>query len=137
MNFNVHQEFKALFALIKATGAEVSPALAMLRVTSDLNAGLVHIKGTKNEKRDRHDAIIEPWALPYLKDHCRDLVGNVPLWPDLTRYRVYDVHQATCEGSGSRSTLFAMLVIRGPYEAGREAKASRPSRNSSYTNRST
>jgi len=93
-------EFRALFALIKATGAEVSPAVAMTRGDIDLNAGLVHIKGTKNEKRDRHDAIIEAWALPYLREHCRSLIGNVALWPTLTRYRVYDVHQATCAALG-------------------------------------
>jgi integrase len=94
------EEYKALFALIKSTGAEVSPALAMLRNDIDLSAGLVHIKGTKNERRDRHDAIIEPWALPYLREHCRGLIGNVPLWPNLTRYRVHDVHEATCKALG-------------------------------------
>lgn len=93
-------EFRALFALIKATGAEVSPALGMMRGDVDLSTGLVHIKGTKNEKRDRHDAIIEPWALPFLRDHCRSIIGNVPLWPNLTRHRVYDVHQATCAALG-------------------------------------
>lgn len=92
--------FKAIFALIKATGAEVSPALTMLRGDIDLNEGLVHIRGTKNEKRDRHDAIIEPWALPYLREHCRSLIGNVPLWPNLTRYRLYDVHRGTCAALG-------------------------------------
>lgn len=89
-------EFRALFALIKATGAEVSAALATRRGDIDLKEGLVHIRGTKNEKRDRHDAIIEPWALPYLRKHCRAIVGNVPLWPDITRYRAHDIHQATC-----------------------------------------
>jgi integrase len=92
--------FRALFALIKATGAEVSPALATMRMDLDLGAELIHIRGTKNEKRDRHDAIIEPWALPYLKDHCRSLIGNVPLWPEITRYRAHDVHQATCKALG-------------------------------------
>lgn len=70
-------EFRALFALIKATGAEVSPALGMMRGDIYVTAGLVHIKGTKNEKRDRHDAIIEAWALPYLREHCRSLIGNL------------------------------------------------------------
>lgn len=71
-----------------------------MRGDIDLKEGLVHIRGTKNEKRDRHDAIIESWALSFLRDHCRSIIGNVPLWPNLTRYRVYDVHQATCAALG-------------------------------------
>lgn len=93
-------ECRALFALIKSTGAEVSAALATLRTDVDLAEGLVHIRGTKNEKRDRHDAIIEPWALTYLRDHCRTIVGTTALWPHVTRYKAHAVHQATCEGLG-------------------------------------
>lgn len=93
-------EYKALFALIKSTGAEVSAALATMRGDLDLKRGLVHIRGTKNEARDRHDVVIEPWALPYLRDHCGTIVGNVALWPHLTRYQAHSVHQATCEALG-------------------------------------
>jgi integrase len=93
-------EYRALFALIKSTGAEVSAALATLRTDVDLSDGLVHIRGTKNEKRDRHDAIIETWALPYLKDHCRAIVGATALWPHVTRYKAHAVHQATCKALG-------------------------------------
>lgn len=65
-----------------------------------MNQELVHIRGTKNEKRDRHDAIIEPWALDYLREHCRPIVGATPLWPLVTRYKAHAIHQATCEKLG-------------------------------------
>lgn len=84
---------RALFAYIKATGAEVSPALKTLRGDLDLKRGLAHIRGTKNAHRNRHDAIIEPWALPILKEYCGTLVGNVPLWPSITRYQAHRRHQ--------------------------------------------
>jgi integrase len=90
-------EYKALFALIKSTGAEVSAALATMRGDLDLKQALVHVRGTKNENRDRHDVVIDPWALPYLRDHCRAIVGNVALWPNITRYQAHAVHQATCK----------------------------------------
>lgn len=68
--------YRALFAFIKATGAEVSAALATLRRDIDLDDALAHVRGSKNERRNRHDAIIEPWALPILGEHCRTLTPN-------------------------------------------------------------
>lgn len=93
-------EYRALFAYIKATGAEVSPALKTLRGDLDLRRGLAHIRGTKNAHRNRHDAIIEPWALPILKEHGGALVGNVPLWPGITRYQAHRRHQEAAKALG-------------------------------------
>ena len=89
--------YAALFALIKATGAEVSAALSTLRRDLDLEQGLVHIRGTKNERRNRHDALIEPWALPILREHCRSLTPNAPLFPSISRYQAHYHHQEICE----------------------------------------
>ncbi len=93
-------EYRALFAYIKATGAELSPALATLRGDLDLKRALAHIRGTKNEHRNRQEAIIEAWALPILRDFCGSTVGNVPLWPNLTRYQSHRAHQAACKVLG-------------------------------------
>ena len=89
-------DYKALFAFIKATGAEVSAALDTLRRDVDLDEGLAHIRGSKNERRNRHDALIEVWAIPILRDHCRTLTTNAPLWPSITRDTAHHHHQATC-----------------------------------------
>lgn len=90
-------DYKALLAFIKATGAEVSAALDTLRRDVDLDEGLAHIRGSKNERRNRHDALIEAWALPILREHCRTLTTNAPLWPGVTRYHAHWHHQTTCE----------------------------------------
>lgn len=90
------QPYAALFALIKSTGAEVSAALAALRRDIDLDNGLVYIRGTKNDQRNRHDAIIEAWALPVLREHCKTLTPNAPLFPSISRYQAHYEHQAVC-----------------------------------------
>jgi integrase len=92
--------FRALFALIKSTGAEVSAALTGTRGDIDFREGLAHIRGTKTATRDRHDVLIEDWALPYLREHCRSLVGNAKLWPELNRYHAHAAHQGTCKALG-------------------------------------
>lgn len=93
-------EYRALFAFIHATGAEVSAALATLRRDVDLEQALAHIRGTKTESRNRHDALIEPWALPYLREHCRTVTPNAHLWPGISRYQAAAHHQATCAAVG-------------------------------------
>jgi len=105
-------EYRALFAFIKATGAEVSPALATLRRDLDLDEELAHIRGSKNEKRNRHDALIEEWALPLIREHCHTVsaveyltqIGstekdpaNAKVWAGISRYQAHAVHQATCK----------------------------------------
>jgi site-specific recombinase XerD len=89
-------DYKALFAFIKATGAEVSAALSTLRRDVDLDEGLAHIRGSKNERRNRHDALIEAWALPILREHCKAITPNAPLWPTVTRDTAHHHHQTTC-----------------------------------------
>lgn len=96
--------YRSLFAFIKATGAEVSAALAMkgrdlpaLWDEDDLRyCGLAHVPGTKEATRNRHDVLIEKWARPYLeglRTHPNGL-----LWPDVpTRHAAHYHHQATCE----------------------------------------
>jgi integrase len=89
-------EYQALFAFIKATAAELSAALATLRRDVDLDRGIAHIRGTKTASRNRHEVVIEPWALSLLRQHCRTLTPNAQLWPDITRYQAHDKHQSAC-----------------------------------------
>jgi integrase len=32
-----------------------------------------------------------------LRDHCRNLTPNAPLWPGISRYQAHERHQAACK----------------------------------------
>lgn len=74
-------KYRALFAFIKATGCDVGSAFRAVRRDLDLERGKAQIRGTKTDRRKVHDATIEAWALPYLREHCSGLLPNAPLWP--------------------------------------------------------
>jgi integrase len=90
------QKYRALFALVKSTGAELSAALAAIRRDIDLERGTAHIRGTKTHSRNRHEVVIEPWALAILREHCSCLTPNAPLFPGVSRYQAHEHHQSTC-----------------------------------------
>lgn len=92
--------YRAISYLLHATGAEISAALAMYRRDLDLEQGLAHIPGTKTGTRDRHDALVEAWAIPVLQEHCRSLVPNALLFPDVTRHMASKKHAAACAAVG-------------------------------------
>jgi integrase len=85
---------RSYFALVHSTGAERDAALAMRRRDVDVEAGTVHIPGTKNKNRDRKGVPMEPWAVPIVAAHCRGLLPDAPLFPTLTRREVNAHHQA-------------------------------------------
>lgn len=93
---------RALFAFIKATGAEVSAALVTQRRDLDLERGVAHVRGSKNDRRNRHEVIIEPWALRTLREHCRSLgfTPNALLWPGVTRMMTHYHHDQACKAVG-------------------------------------
>lgn len=93
------EPFRTLSALIHATGAELSPALAMVRSDIDLERMVAHIPGTKTASRNRHDVVIEAWARPYLERHCDALLPAAPLFPGITRYQAYWYHTKACEAA--------------------------------------
>lgn len=95
--------WRAYFALVFGTGAEVSAALAMTRADLDLDRGTCHVPGTKNPSRDRHGVEIEPWALPILREAFGSILphARVPLFPGtVTRYAVTNRHVAACAALG-------------------------------------
>lgn len=78
---NTH--YRAVLAWIKATGADVSSAFRLFRRDLDLDRGTTRIPGTKTGARLVHEARIEPWAIPILREYCL-LHGFMPgaqLWP--------------------------------------------------------
>lgn len=98
-------QYRALFAFIKATGVDVSVALATRARDLDLANGTARLKGTKTAPRDVHDGLIETWAIPLLTEHLHlhDVMAQGPnahLWPDLTRSGAYHHHDRCCTKLG-------------------------------------
>jgi integrase len=90
-------DYRALFAFIHATGAEISACLSMLRRDVSLEDGLAHVPATKTAKRDRHDVLIERWAMPYLVEHLKGILPNAPIWPGITRYQASWYHDSAAK----------------------------------------
>jgi integrase len=85
---NALPKYRALFAFIKATGCDVGSALRAQVGDVNLFAGTATIRGTKTDRRRVHRAVIEPWALTYLKPHLavrRKDGTSALLFPDTNR----------------------------------------------------
>ena len=66
---------------MKATGCDAGTVLRTLRRDIDLERGVAELKGKKTSHRRVFQGIIEPWALPYLRDRCAGLLPNAHVWP--------------------------------------------------------
>lgn len=77
-------KYRALYAIIHATGADVSAAAAMTGRDLDLARLQCHVPGTKSHRRDRHGITIEAWAMPYLAE-LRTVLPAAPLFPMCTQ----------------------------------------------------
>lgn len=73
-------KYRALFAFIHATGCDVSTAFRTKRRDVDLERGVVRLRGTKTARREVHEAILEPWAVPLLRDRVLSTLPNALLW---------------------------------------------------------
>jgi integrase len=103
------EPYRTLSALLHATGAEISAALRMVRRDIDLNRMTAHLPGSKTHSRNRHEAVIENWARPYLERHLALLDITAPpslaevdaaaeqLFPGLTRFKAHWYHRAACQ----------------------------------------
>lgn len=89
-----------LFALIYATGAEVSAALAVRRRDVDLERWLVRMPGTKTYNRDRM-AIVAEWARSRLRERCAALMPDATLF-DTDRWRATKWHARVVREQGLR-----------------------------------
>lgn len=94
--------YRALFAFIHATGAEHGAAMNPdTRVRDlDLTRGVARVRGTKTASRDRHEVVIERWALPILKAHVRTRLPNARLFDAIPRRSVQCAHRAVCKAVG-------------------------------------
>jgi integrase len=75
-------KYRALFAFIKSTSADVGAAIGRAkRRDIDLARGVATLRGTKTDRRQVHEAMIEEWALPYLTEYLSRMLPNATLWP--------------------------------------------------------
>ena len=94
-------KYRALFAFVKGTGADLGAALRAQKGDVDLDRGVVNLRGTKTDRRKVHEAVIEAWALPYLKAHLGTLVGrHTLLFAGITRHAPSHHHTTCCRAVG-------------------------------------
>jgi integrase len=92
-------KYRALYALIHATGADVSAAVAMTGRDLDLPRMQCHVPGTKSHRRDRHGVMIEAWAAPYVAA-LRTVLPAAPLFPDCTQNGASKHHATATRHAG-------------------------------------
>lgn len=99
-------QYAALFALIHGTGADVSATITrMQRGDIDLERGVARLRGTKTAKRDRHEVLIDAWALPVLRAYLGTMLPAANPWESVTRYTTSWYHAKACEDVTTNYTL--------------------------------
>lgn len=89
-------KYRALFAFIKGTGCDVGSALRARVGDVSVFTARVDIRGTKTDRRRVHRAVIEPWAVPYVRRHIPDDAAHAPLFPGVTRNAPSKHHAYLC-----------------------------------------
>ena len=91
--------FKALEALMLATGLEWQACARLTRRDVDLAAGTVRAHGSKTAYRDRTVRIVQPWAVPIVEQHLRGLLPAAPVFP-AGEHAALDAPHAACKAQG-------------------------------------
>ena len=91
----LEEPYKTIAALVHGTGIELSVVLGLKRRDVDFERREIRARGTKTKSRDRV-ALVEPWALEFLKAHGRRMLPNAQLFPGLNRWTVSDKHRQAC-----------------------------------------
>lgn len=92
---NALPRYQAFFAFIHGTGCDVGSAERARKGDVNLFAGRADIRGTKTDRRAVHQAVIEPWALAYVRAHLRtmqDADRDALLFPGLPRRSFQQYH---------------------------------------------
>jgi integrase len=113
--------YRAYFAFIKAIGCDVGSALRARLGDVDLTRGRTNVRGTKTDRRRVHAATIEAWAIPYLREHTRGMIGDGLLFPELERHAPTEHHRDCCAAVGisdytlkdSRHSIGVRMRLRG------------------------
>jgi integrase len=91
----LEEPYRTIVAFMHASGVEVSAVLRLKRREVDFSRREVRAHGTKTKTRDRV-AVIEDWAIPFLKNHAKDRLPNALLFPGINRWTVSDKHRDAC-----------------------------------------
>ena len=100
---NASLKYRAFFAFIKATGADVSSARRALIDDVNIFVKTTTIRGTKTPNRKVIGAAIEPWALPYIRAQlaARQKANDGPLlFPGIDRKPPAQHHDRVCAKLG-------------------------------------
>jgi integrase len=95
-------KYRPLFAAVKAVGCDLGSAIDRAQKGDfDLKARTMNVRGTKTDRRKVHRATIEPWAIPYLTEHLRSVVGpHTLVFASLSRHGASHHHARCCEAVG-------------------------------------
>jgi integrase len=95
---NALPQYRAFFAFIKGTGCDVGSAQRAQVGDVNVFGGTVNLRGTKTDRRRVHQGIIEPWALPYVRQHLseRRKAGGALLFPGIGRNAPSKHHDYLC-----------------------------------------
>jgi len=94
---------RAFFALVYGTGADISPALVVMRDDIDAVRHEVRIPGTKTGARDRIVRVAD-WAWPIFWKHAKLMLPLARVFPSTwNRWTVADWHRQTV-GDGVKDT---------------------------------
>jgi integrase len=89
--------YRALEALLAATGIEMQAALRLRRRELDLAQWQLHARGNKTAWRNRVVVVSEPWAMPMLAAHVRGLFPDALLFGDVQHDAALDAHHSACK----------------------------------------
>lgn len=92
------QPFRALEALMVATGAEWQACRRLTRRDIDLAARTVHLHGGKTAWRDRVVRIVADWAIPAIAEHVRNFAPAAHVFV-LDQHAALDAHHAASKAA--------------------------------------
>ena len=92
------QPFRALEALMAATGAEWQACRRLARRDIDLAARTVHLHGGKTAWRDRVVKIVAEWAVPAIAEHVRNFAPAAHVFA-LDQHAALEAHHAACKAT--------------------------------------
>lgn len=93
-------DVQGLFAFVKGTGVDLTVAIDTPAREIRLAEQRARLRGTKTAQRDVHDALIEPWSIPYIARDLAHVLPNVKPWGHLTRSMTAKQHERACEAVG-------------------------------------
>jgi integrase len=94
-------QYRAYFAFIHGIGCDTGSARRTQKGDVNLETLRVDIRGTKTDRRKVHQGQIEAWAIPYLTEHLKTIVGRHTLiFPGITNSGASHHHKRCCKSVG-------------------------------------